>query len=149
MTIRVAKLEDSNAIIDFQIAMALETENVNLDRTIITKGVIALLRDKSKGLYYLADDNGLTIGSMLTTYEWSDWRNGTILWLQSVYIKPDYRGKGIFRLMYNHLKEKVLNYSDSVGLRLYVDNTNTNAQNVYKAMGMNGDHYKTYEWIKD
>ena len=149
MIIREAKKEDAHAIIDFQLAMAKETEEMELDPDILNKGIESLFNDTTKGQYYVMENNDKIVGSVLTTYEWSDWRNGTIIWLQSVYILPEFRGKKLFSKMYDHLKQKVLNNSNLIGLRLYVDNRNLKAQKVYEKVGMNGDHYKTYEWIKD
>ena len=149
MIIREAKKEDAHAIIDFQLAMAKETEEMELDPDILNKGIESLFNDTTKGQYYVLENNDKIVGSVLTTYEWSDWRNGTIIWLQSVYILPEFRGKKLFSKMYDHLKQKVLNNSNLIGLRLYVDNRNLKAQKAYEKVGMNGDHYKTYEWIKD
>ena len=91
MIIRKAKSSDINQIVDFQIMMAHETEQIQLQRYTVEKGVTAVVFDPAKGQYYVAEINGKVIGSLLTTFEWSDWRNGTILWIQSVYILPEYR----------------------------------------------------------
>ncbi len=146
--VRPAKPHDHPFIVDFQLRMARETENLQLDDERVNKGVRAVMDDPSKGQYYVAEHDGLIIGSLLITYEWSDWRNGQIWWIQSVFIIPEYRGKGVFRQMYRFLKQRVENDEQLVGLRLYVDFTNRTAQKVYEAMGMDGNHYRTYEWIK-
>jgi len=148
MKIRKAVKEDIRKIIDFQQKMANETENLILDTNIVTAGVKAVFDDKSKGNYYVAEDNDNVIASLMTTYEWSDWRNGCVLWIQSVYVLPEYRQKGIYKQMYNHLKELVKSSDKYLGLRLYVDLTNKRAQKVYEKLGMNGEHYKMYEWFK-
>lgn len=85
---------------------------------------------------------------MLNTFEWSDWRNGNIIWFQSVYVMPEYRKLGILKKMYAHVKTLVKADDHLVGIRLYVDKGNDRAQKVYQALGMNGEHYDTYEWMK-
>ncbi len=147
--IRQADITEIDIIADFQVKMALETENFELDRDTVTKGITAVFNDNTKGVYYVATENNNVIGSLLTTFEWSDWRNGYVWWIQSVYVSPENRGKKVFSLMYNYIKKCVTDNSNVKGLRLYVDNTNINAQNVYNAMGMNGDHYSLFEWIKE
>ena len=84
ISIRKAKVSDSATIINFQISMAMETENLALDPITVSKGVAEVFKDRSKGIYYIATDGGKSVGSMLLTGEWSDWRNGTVLWFQSV-----------------------------------------------------------------
>jgi GNAT superfamily N-acetyltransferase len=108
-----------------------------------------VFNDLQKGQYYVVEDNDKVIGSMLTTYEWSDWRNQYIYWLQSVYLIPEYRGKHIFSKMFEHLKRKVIGDNQVAGIRLYVDERNQHALSVYKSLGMFGDHYRTFEWMKD
>ncbi len=148
ITVRKATETDSEAIISFQMAMAMETENLSLDRNTLTQGVIAVFSDETHGRYYVAEDNGIVVASLMITYEWSDWRNGVIWWFQSVYVIPDYRRKGVFRLMYDYIREIGLN-EGICGLRLYVESENHRAQKTYEAMGMNGSHYKTYEWLRE
>ena len=128
--------------------MAWETEKVTLDLIILTEGVQNLFADVNRGKYYVAEENGLVVGSLLTTYEWSDWRNGTVLWIQSVYIAEGHRGKGIYKKLYDHIQQMVKSTSDLRGIRLYVDKTNKTAQQVYEKLGMNGEHYQVFEWMK-
>ncbi|MEM8893770.1 MAG: GNAT family N-acetyltransferase [Bacteroidota bacterium] len=128
--------------------MALETEDLKLDQATVTSGVGAIFEDVSKGVYYVAEANGQVIGSLLITYEWSEWRNGQVWWIQSVYVEEGFRGSGIFRRFYSYIQALAENDDDVRGIRLYVDNTNTVAQQVYRRIGMNGDHYKVYEWMK-
>ncbi|HDO27947.1 MAG TPA: GNAT family N-acetyltransferase [Bacteroidetes bacterium] len=146
--IRLAIEADTQAIIDFQMKMALESEGFQLNRETLASGVIAVFRDPQKGKYFVAEHDGEVIASMLLTPEWSDWRNRWVFWLQSVYVLPDYRKKGVFRMMYSHAKKLVEEDNDCAGLRLYVDVDNKNALAVYRALGMNGDHYKVFEWMK-
>ena len=145
--IREATIKDIATIIDFQQKMAWETEKVTLDPIILTEGVKNLFADVNRGKYYVAEENGTVVGSLMTTYEWSDWRNGTVLWIQSVYIIESYRGKGIYKQLYNYIQGMVKKSSDLRGIRLYVDKTNKSAQRVYEKLGMNGEHYQVYEWM--
>ena len=147
--VRKAGSSDINFIIEFQIKMALETEDIHLDEDIIAKGVKAVFDDSSKGQYWVATINNKVISSMLMTPEWSDWRNKTVLWFQSVYVLPEYRKQGVFKQMYNKIKTHISESEKYAGLRLYVDKTNIKAQKVYEKLGMNGEHYKYYEWMKD
>lgn len=146
--IRPARHADRDTIAGFQLRMALETENLELNLQTVNRGVEAVLENPALGQYFVADFQGITVGSLLITYEWSDWRSGQVWWIQSVYILPEHRNKKIFSKMYHFLREKVEKNKQLVGLRLYVDIRNQHAQKVYEALGMNGDHYKTYEWIK-
>ena len=148
MLVRIAKNEDINSILDFQLAMAQETETINLDPETVFKGVSAVIEDRNKGCYYLAETDGKIIGSLLTTYEWSDWRNGTVIWIQSVYVIPGYRRRGVYSKLYSHVKQMVLDDKNLKGIRLYADKMNQSAQKAYKKLGMNADHYITFEWLK-
>lgn len=146
--IRPGLLFDIPVIAEFQIKMALETENMKLDPATVDKGVSAVLDDPSKGKYWVAEADGQVVGCLLCLPEWSDWRNGSVLWIHSVYVLPDYRGKGIYKALYQHLKKMVQDSAELRGLRLYVDKTNQTAQSVYKALGMTDEHYHLYEWMK-
>lgn len=128
--------------------MARETEGMDLDLPTVTRGVQAVFDDPSKGQYWVAESDGRVAGSLLTTWEWSDWRNGTVLWIQSVYVLPELRGSGIYRRMYEHLRERVLDSPGLMGIRLYVDRRNTAAQRVYERLGMSSEHYEMFEWLK-
>lgn len=146
--IRPAIPGDAEAIVDFQIRMAHETEELELEPEVVTRGVRAVLDDSTKGRYWVADSGGHLVGSLLTTYEWSDWRNGTVLWVQSVYVVPALRGRGIYRRLYEHLRDQVLASPDLRGIRLYVDRRNLAAQRVYERLGMSREHYEMFEWMK-
>jgi hypothetical protein len=147
-TVRDAVAEELEIITEFQLAMALETENVILERSIAKQGVSAVFSDPAKGKYYVVASGNDIIASMLTTPEWSDWRNRNILWIQSVYVMPPYRMKGAFKTLYRHIENIVIKDSNIGGLRLYVDKSNLSAQVVYSRLGMNGEHYKVFEWMK-
>lgn len=146
--IRPGLLFDIDVIADFQVKMAFETENLKLDPATVNLGVSAVMDDPSKGKYWLAEVDGEVVGCLLTVPEWSDWRNGTVLWIHSVYVKPDFRQHGVFKSLYTHLKQMVVESPDLRGLRLYVDKTNLKAQKVYEVLGMSCEHYHLYEWLK-
>jgi ribosomal protein S18 acetylase RimI-like enzyme len=110
--------------------------------------MLALFGDPAKGRYYVARKGDTILGCFMTTYEWSDWRNGTIHWLQSVYVGEDYRKQGVFKYMYDYLMERIRQDPDACGLRLYVDKSNQRAMRVYESMGMDGSHYTVYERMK-
>lgn len=148
MEIVRAEEKDFNVIVGFQIAMALETEGITLDNETVVRGVRAVLDDPSKGFYVVARDNEVTCASLLITFEWSDWRARTVWWIQSLYVIPEHRRKGIFKKMYVWLLEKVTRDNSIGGIRLYVDQTNTGAQKVYESLGMDGNHYRFYEFMK-
>jgi ribosomal protein S18 acetylase RimI-like enzyme len=148
MNIRSATLNDVAQIADFQLKMALETEDLMLDPVTVKEGVAAVFHDPSKGCYFVAEENKAVVASLMITYEWSDWRNGLVWWIQSVYVLPQCRQKGVFAQMYHHVKKQVEASADIRGLRLYVDKRNIPAQKVYTRLGMNGSHYDTYEWMR-
>jgi len=129
--------------------MAYETENLSLDKSVLNKGVGNVFQDPAKGFYLLAQkENETIIATMLLTPEWSDWRNSLFLWIQSLYILPEYRHRGIFRKMYTYVKEMVADSDDYAGLKLYVDKNNIIAQKVYQQVGMQASRYKLFEWNK-
>lgn len=148
MNVRQATIADHQKIVEFQLAMANETEGIELDKQIVEKGVDSVITDATKGNYYVAEIDGEVVSSLLTTFEWSDWRNGTILWIQSVYVQPEFRRKGVYRSMYSHIKNMVMNDDNLNGIRLYADKSNHSAHNTYENLGMNQDHYITFEWLK-
>ncbi len=147
ITVREARLDDSTLIVDFQQKMAMETENVRLDPTVLNNGLKRLLEDPSKGKYYVAEDDGEVVGCLMVTFEWSEWRCGTVLWIQSVYIRSSHRIKGVFKKLYEHIQSMVTPESEYRGIRLYVDKSNMDAQKVYEKLGMNGEYYQVYEWM--
>ena len=144
--IRKANPDDATAIIAFQKAMARETEGIELNSDILTAGVTAIFHDPGKGQYYVAEENDVLVASLMITYEWSDWRNAFIWWFQSVYVIPEYRRRGVFTRMYGHVKKEGMEQGIA-GLRLYVESENLRAQKTYEALGMDGQHYKTFEWL--
>jgi len=148
MEVRKATTADILSIVDFQLKMAAETEGINLHEPTVTKGVAAVINDNTKGQYYVTEIDKRIVASLLTTYEWSDWRNGTILWIQSVYVLKEYRRKGVYRNMYSYINQLVLGNEKLNGIRLYADKSNLPAHKTYQKLGMSPDHYITFEWLK-
>lgn len=135
-------------IADFQLKMALETEDLQLDPDTVKRGVKHIFDNHSLGRYVIVEDNGKCIASMLNLYEWSDWRCGNVIWIHSLFVIKEYRRKGIFSKMYDFVKTEVEEAKDLMGLRLFVEKNNDRAQKTYKAMGMTKEHYDMYEWLK-
>ncbi|MBA2606120.1 MAG: GNAT family N-acetyltransferase [Acidobacteria bacterium] len=146
MNIHIANFEDADLLVEFNQAMALETEGKRLAPDVLRSGVEAVFSDDKKGFYVVArsrDDQ--IVGSLMITFEWSDWRGKWFWWIQSVYILPEFRGRGIYRLLYEFVKETARDRQNVCGFRLYVEKENTNAQNVYEKLGMKPSHYLMYE----
>jgi GNAT superfamily N-acetyltransferase len=148
MEVRTATINDVDSIVDFQLKMAAETEGIKLHEPTVLIGVTAVITDNTKGQYYVTEINNKIVASLLTTYEWSDWRNGTIIWIQSVYVLNEYRRKGVYRNMYSYIKQLVLENDKLNGIRLYADKSNLPAHRTYQKLGMSPDHYVTFEWLK-
>lgn len=145
ISIRAAKESDAKSLVDFNQAMALETEGKTLKPEILTSGVEAVFRNKDKGFYVVAESAGKIVGGLLVTYEWSDWRNSWFWWIQSVYIMPDFRGKRIYSKLYEFVKHLARENKNVCGFRLYVEKENVNAQKVYEKLGMEVSYYLMYE----
>ena len=142
--VRPARLDDLDTIVAGNMVMAEETERVQLDEATLREGVRALLESRAPGRYVVAEIDGRVVGQLLITFEWSDWRNRIVWWIQSVHVAPEARRCGVFRALYNTVRRDAL-AAGAGGLRLYVDTTNVRAQQVYTALGMNGDHYRVFE----
>jgi ribosomal protein S18 acetylase RimI-like enzyme len=142
---RLAAPSDVTIIAEFNAAMAKETEGIELNRERLRKGVEALFADPSKGLYYIAESNGKIAGQLMITYEWGDWRNATFWWIQSVYVRPEYRRRGVFRALYRYIETIAGTRGDVCGVRLYVDQSNDHAQKTYESLGMKHSHYEMME----
>lgn len=145
LTIRKAQIDDAGTITNFNIAMAKETEDKDLEYDTIHNGVKNLFANPHYGFYIVTEVDGQIAGCLMVTYEWSDWRNGLFWWIQSVYIHPDYRRKGIYRTMYSFVKKLALKEKNICGFRLYVEKENINAQHAYTALGMTECQYKMFE----
>lgn len=122
---------------------------MQLDAEVVRQGVAAVLGDEHKGRYYVAVVNGTIVGQLMITYEWSDWRNGMFWWIQSVYVTPDFRRRGIYRTMYQQVKDLAASEPGVCGFRLYVEHENTRAQKTYEDLGMSAAPYRMYEELKD
>lgn len=142
--IRPARPADAPFIVDANCRMALETEDLALDRATVELGVAAVLQDSTNGLYFLAEQDGRPVGQLMVTFEWSDWRNGNLWWLQSVYVVPEFRRRGVFTALYQHLRT-LAEQSGAAGVRLYVEENNTIAQQTYRRLGMDMSHYRVME----
>ncbi len=145
--VHTANQEDIPKIVEFQKLMAIETEDLALDNMKISEGVASVFDDPEKGFYMVSEADNQVIASMMITPEWSDWRNGYFLWIQSLYVIPSFRKQGVFRKMYQHIKQTVIDSEIFLGLRLYVEENNNSAIEVYTNVGMEGSHYKMFEWV--
>ncbi|MFM9905874.1 MAG: GNAT family N-acetyltransferase [Pyrinomonadaceae bacterium] len=145
MNIRVASVADARSLVEFNQAMALETEGKQLDAEVLRAGVDAVFGDEKKGFYVVAEIDGRIVGGLMVTYEWSDWRNAWFWWIQSVFIRPEARGQKIYTRLYDFVNEKAVERGNVCGFRLYVETQNLHAQQVYEAVGMNASHYLMYE----
>lgn len=125
--------------------MAWETERRRLPARRVRLGVTALLADPAKGSYFVAEMDGVVAGQLLITFEWSDWRNGTFWWIQSVYVAPEFRGRGVFKALYRFIHRRARTRPDVCGLRLYMDAHNDGARPVYERLGLKPTNYKVFE----
>lgn len=146
--IRKANIDDFEIIAKFNYNLAKETEDKELNLDIVTKGVKAILDDPAKGQYYVYEINNKVVGQIMHTYEWSDWRNGMFLWVQSVYVDAEYRRNGIFKELYAYVKNTCDKNEELAGIRLYVEKENHNAKATYKSLGMSECNYHMYEYEK-
>jgi len=145
IVVREGTRQDANAIIGFQKAMAFETEEKLLDEAPLKSGVDTIFDSNAKGFYLVAEVDGHVIGSLLITSEWSDWRNATFWWIQSVFVDANWRRKGVYRSMHDYVCALADSRGDICGIRLYVERSNTRAQQTYKDLGMTHSHYDLYE----
>ena len=155
-TIREARPDDLDVIIEFNARLAHESEGKALDREILARGVRAALADPGRLRYWVAEFEGepgspWVIGQAAVTREWSDWRAGWIWWFQSVFVHHDYRGRGVFRALYDEIRAQARRSDDVIGLRLYVEANNDQAKRVYQSLGMIPGGYDVYEelWIAE
>jgi GNAT superfamily N-acetyltransferase len=137
ITVRPPTPADVPVIVEFNRRLARETEAKELDPATVTGGVLGSLADpERKGPYFLACDGDDIVGTMQITFEWSDWRNGWFWWVQGVYVRADYRGRGVFRTLYESARQAARQAGDVIGLRLYVERDNGAAQATYRRLGM-------------
>ncbi len=151
LLIRDARREDLETIAEFNARLADETEGKTLDPEVLARGVARALADPDRLRYWVAEAASVqVVGQAAVTREWSDWRNGWLWWFQSVYVHPDYRGRGVFRALHRHVRNLALESGDVIGLRLYVEHENARAQRVYQALGMRPGGYHVLEelWVE-
>ncbi len=144
ITIRAARSADAPVIVANNLSMAWETEALRLDEQVLTDGVTRVLEEDVGARYWLACDADTVVGQLMITTEWSDWRNAWVWWIQSVYTSPEGRGRGVYRALYEHVRDHAQE-QHVAGIRLYVDTRNTTAQAVYTKLGMEGEHYRVFE----
>ncbi len=145
MNIRLAHAADADAFVQFNQAMAFETEGKQLDPNVVGPAVAAVFADERKGFYVVAEDGEQVVGGLMITYEWSDWRNAWFWWIQSVYINPEARGQKTYTKLYAFVKKLAREAGDVYGIRLYVETDNSRAQRVYEKVGMEQSHYVMYD----
>ncbi len=148
MRIRRAGIEDAAALSQFNQNMAFETEGVTLIPEVIDAGVKTMIENPAMGFYLVAEEGGAIAAALMTTTEWSDWRNGLFWWIQSVYVLPEYRRQGLYRKLYERIKILADQEPGVCGFRLYVEHENVAAQKTYQSLGMQETHYKLYEELK-
>ncbi len=146
IAIRDATSADLAFLVSSARAMALETEAKPLAEAVVTAGVAGLLARADRGFYLVAEQARRSVGTLMVTYEWSDWRNGDFWWIQSVYVTADARRGGVFRALYAETARRA-RAAGAVGLRLYVEQDNARAQATYAALGMQRTHYALYETL--
>lgn len=145
LIIRKASDNDIDTIVTFNYLIAKETEAKLLDKNILKLGVKSVITDPSKAQYWVVESNNEIIGLLMVTYEWSDWRNGNMWWVQSVYVAEKFRRRGVFSALYNHLEHMAKDNPDCCGIRLYVEKHNKRAQKTYLSLGMNDAGYDVME----
>lgn len=143
--IRPARLSDAPVLAEFNRRLAWETERLKLDAVTLRKGVTAVLQDCTKGLYFVAETDGTVAGQLMITYEWSDWRNGNLWWIQSVFVKEECRGHGVFRALFKYLQDLARADTGVAGLRLYMHADNAAARQTYERLGMRHSDYEVFE----
>ena len=147
LTVRTAGPEDVETIASFNEAMAHETEGKALDPETVRAGVRAVLGGAQPAFYLLAERGGRAVGALMITTEWSDWRNGTFWWIQSVYVRPEARRQGVYATLYADAQERAEAADDVCGFRLYVERENESARRTYEALGMTQTSYRMYETV--
>jgi GNAT superfamily N-acetyltransferase len=143
--VRWAEPQDVNSIVEFNAALALESEGKSLDLDRLRDGVDGIFGHPERGFYLVAELAGGMVGQLLVTTEWSDWRNGDFWWIQSVYVAADYRRQGVYRALHNHVLSAARSRTDVCGVRLYVDQDNHVARQVYASLDMQQSHYDMLE----
>jgi len=150
LIVRSAGADDAPAIVAYNLALALESEELALDADAVARGVAHVFMDPSRGRYLVAEADGVMIGQLMLTWEWSDWRDGTFWWIQSVYVAPEHRGQGVFKSLFQEVIRQSYESDDDVcGIRLYVERDNATAQRTYAQLGMHETAYRLMELVLD
>ena len=147
MTIRPAEKADAQVIAEYNVALAAETEDLKLDAGRVGAGVAALLEDSAKGVYYVAEAEGRVVGQLMVTYEWSDWRNGNIWWIQSVYVRKEFRGQGVFARLFGRVRELASERPEVCAIRLYMHSANHRARSLMSDWGCSRRIMRYSSWI--
>lgn len=147
LQIQPATISDISAIAQFNIDLAFETESIQLADDIVFEGVKTVIENPEHGFYLIARNQSSPVASLLITYEWSDWRNGQIWWIQSVFVIDEWRRLGVFNMLYQEISKKANKAKHVCGIRLYVDNYNNAAKEVYRRIGMRETNYRLFEAI--
>lgn len=145
--IRKADSADVETIAGFNIALCRETEGRELDPATVAEGVRRFVSERARGRYFVAMIDGEVVGQTAHTFEWSDWRNGEIWWIQSVYVHPRHRGLGVFRALYEHIRQQGVVDADCCGIRLYMERENDNARKSYQSLGFSETGYEVLELL--
>ena len=149
IVVRHAGAGDADILVAFNLAMALETEGKVLAEETASRGVAGLFANPNLGFYVVAEAGGEVVGSLMITTEWSDWRNGSFWWVQSVYVRPDSRRQGVYRSLYRFVQDLAADDDNVCGFRLYAERGNSTAQQAYRALGMEETSYVMFEELKD
>lgn len=145
LRVRRAVAGDWALIVEFNRLLAAESEGLELDLEALGRGVRAVLDDPARGVYFIAEAGGAAVGQVQVTFEWSDWGNGWFWWMQSVYVQPAQRRRGVLRALFDHVTKEASERGDVLGLRLYVVRGNESAIEAYTRLGMEGSEYAIYE----
>jgi GNAT superfamily N-acetyltransferase len=145
LTIRPGTMTDAALIAEFNYKLAIESENKRLDRIVLQAGVDKALTRSDLCRYFVAEFDKRVIGQTMVTFEWSDWRAAMFWWMQSVYVHPDFRGRGVFKALYMHIETQARKNPEVCGLRLYVNHHNHRATDTYLRLGMKHSGYHLYE----
>ena len=145
ISVRAAKAHDVAQLVAFNMAMAAESEDKGLDTGVLRSGIQSVLDNPTHGLYLVAHTQRRSVGALMVTFEWSDWRNGRFWWIQSVFVPKEHRRQGVYRALHDHVRSLAKRDQTSCGIRLYVERDNTGAQATYDAMGMRETAYRLFE----
>ncbi|GIX03553.1 MAG: hypothetical protein KatS3mg113_0559 [Planctomycetaceae bacterium] len=147
LVIRPGRIEDHGTIVQYNLALAWETEQKQLDQHVVAAGVLQVLLGLAEAEYWVAEVDGNVVGQMMLTREWSDWRRGWIYWIQSVYVAEGWRQQGVFSTLFHTVEDTLIKRADTVGCRLYVEQHNMRAQAIYRHLGFQQSGYIVMERI--